>query len=68
MHKFETRPGTAGRNVPDRRKMVKMFSRSAAGKDLTNPEDLRPPPVLKKTVNYLLSRYALLHITPVSFV
>uniref|UniRef100_A0A2H8TUE0 MCM3-associated protein n=1 Tax=Melanaphis sacchari TaxID=742174 RepID=A0A2H8TUE0_9HEMI len=36
-------------------KMVKCFSRSAAGNLLSKPHILRPPPVLKNTVKYLLN-------------
>ena len=40
----------------DRELAVKEFSRPAAGKGPVNPCDLRPAPVLRKTVNYLLNR------------
>lgn len=35
--------------------MVKRFRRSAAGYDEQLPSDIRPPPVLKKTLDYLLN-------------
>lgn len=40
---------------PDKTKMIKSFSRSAAGKNLLDPKSLRPPEILLKTVNYLLT-------------
>lgn len=44
------------KNIPaDSNRMVKKFSRSAAGQELSHPELLRPPEVLLRTVNYLLS-------------
>lgn len=36
-------------------KMVKCFSRSAAGNSLSKPHILRPPPVLRDTISYLLN-------------
>jgi len=36
-------------------KMVKCFSRSAAGNSLSKPHILRPPPILKDTISYLLN-------------
>lgn len=38
----------------DRARMVKSFSRSAAGAKLTVAKNLRPASVLRKTVAYLL--------------
>ncbi|ERL86435.1 hypothetical protein D910_03842 [Dendroctonus ponderosae] len=40
---------------PDKTKMIKSFSRSAAGKNLLDAKSLRPPETLLKTVNYLLT-------------
>ncbi|XP_066253667.1 SAC3 domain-containing protein 1 isoform X2 [Euwallacea similis] len=54
LHILEMVPGTQKCPVADKEKMVKSFSRSAAGKQILNPRDLRPPQVLLKTVNYLL--------------
>ena len=39
--------------------MVKRFARSAAGQEEQLPSDLRPPPVLKKTLEYLMGNVAL---------
>lgn len=39
----------------DPHKMVKCFSRSAAGNLLSKPHILRPPSVLKNTLSYLLN-------------
>lgn len=57
LHRLE-RSNTArnqGRLKVDRELAVKEFSRPAAGKGPVNPCDLRPAPVLRKTVNYLLN-------------
>ncbi|XP_066139129.1 SAC3 domain-containing protein 1 isoform X2 [Euwallacea fornicatus] len=54
LHILEMVPGTQKCPVADKEKMVKSFSRSAAGKQILDPRDLRPPQVLLKTVNYLL--------------
>lgn len=40
----------------DTDKMVKEYSRPAAGKRDPGPNDLRPPEVLVRTVDYLLGR------------
>ncbi|KAI9672200.1 MAG: hypothetical protein M1831_002014 [Alyxoria varia] len=45
----------SGERRPDERKMVKKFRRSAAGTDEQLPSDLRPPKVLKQTVDYLFN-------------
>ncbi|XP_054270669.1 SAC3 domain-containing protein 1 isoform X2 [Macrosteles quadrilineatus] len=58
IHVLEARRDGGGRGTrltADRRKMVKMYTRSAAGKDLLQPDLLRPPPILRRTINYLLS-------------
>ncbi|GIY01796.1 germinal-center associated nuclear protein [Caerostris darwini] len=51
LHYFEIQYGTKA----DPTKVVKEFSRSAAGKELLSPGDLRPSPVLLKTMNYLIN-------------
>ncbi|XP_063800893.1 SAC3 domain-containing protein 1 isoform X1 [Pseudophryne corroboree] len=63
LHQFELRKGQqTGRNrrgkghhIADPARTVKEYSRPAAGKELSFPEDLRPPAVLLKTVQYLLN-------------
>ncbi|XP_046681090.1 SAC3 domain-containing protein 1 isoform X2 [Homalodisca vitripennis] len=59
VHVLETRDRREVRKgeriMADRRRMVKSYSRSAAGKDMLCADVLRPPPVLKRTINYLLS-------------
>uniref|UniRef100_A0A1B6DSY2 SAC3/GANP/THP3 conserved domain-containing protein n=2 Tax=Clastoptera arizonana TaxID=38151 RepID=A0A1B6DSY2_9HEMI len=40
----------------DHNRMVKAFQRSAAGRNMLCPEDLRPPDVLFQTVVYLIER------------
>ncbi|KAI9661442.1 MAG: hypothetical protein M1829_006273 [Trizodia sp. TS-e1964] len=47
-------PGSTKQTLPDQRIMVKEFRRSAAGLDAPLPSDVRPPQVLKKTINYLI--------------
>lgn len=56
LHILEIVPGTENYKLPkaDKNKMVKCFSRSAAGKCFLEPENLRPPNILLRTVNYLL--------------
>ncbi|XP_075694848.1 SAC3 domain-containing protein 1 isoform X2 [Rhinoderma darwinii] len=62
LHQFEvlkgqwTNKGHRGRGHPvaDPKKIVKEYSRPAAGKELSCPIDLRPPATLAKTVQYLL--------------
>ncbi|GFR30261.1 germinal-center associated nuclear protein [Trichonephila clavata] len=36
-------------------KVIKQYTRSAAGKELLSPTELRPSPILLKTVNYLIN-------------
>lgn len=56
LHVLEMVPGTEKtKPKADRTKTVKSFSRSAAGKMLQDPKNLRPPEVLLRTVNYLLN-------------
>ncbi|KAM4723091.1 SAC3 domain-containing protein 1 [Rhinophrynus dorsalis] len=62
LHRYETldRQMTGGerrgrsRPLADPAKAVKEYSRPAAGKELSSPNDLRPPSVLLTTVHYLL--------------
>ncbi|KAF6726359.1 SAC3 domain-containing protein 1 [Oryzias melastigma] len=60
LHHFEMVPGTEKDRRPkgDPRRAVKEYARPAAGKDATNPTDLRPPAVLLKTVHYLIDEIA----------
>ncbi|XP_064471527.1 SAC3 domain-containing protein 1-like isoform X2 [Ornithodoros turicata] len=57
LHPFEVLDGTAHQARPkaDPCKTVKIFTRSAAGQHLANPGNLRPPPVLLKTSEYLMN-------------
>ncbi|XP_029637790.1 SAC3 domain-containing protein 1-like [Octopus sinensis] len=58
LHRFETkrdRDINGGILRAERSKMVKEYSRAAAGKAEHKPCQLRPAPVLQKTVKYLLS-------------
>ncbi|CAI9594018.1 unnamed protein product [Staurois parvus] len=43
-----------GHPTADANRMVKEYSRPAAGKELSSPRDLRPPATLLKTVQYLM--------------
>ncbi|XP_031719716.1 SAC3 domain-containing protein 1 [Anarrhichthys ocellatus] len=60
LHRFELLAGTERDRRPrgDPLRAVKEYSRPAAGKDSTNPTDLRPPAVLLKTVFYLIDDIA----------
>ena len=60
LHRFELLAGTERDRRPrvDPLRAVKEYSRPAAGKDSTNPSDLRPPAVLLKTVCYLIDDIA----------
>ncbi|CAH1175860.1 unnamed protein product [Phaedon cochleariae] len=60
LHIFEIVQGTENHPMPIAQidQMVKCFSRSAAGKFMQDPENLRPPAVLLETVNYLLDNIA----------
>ncbi|CAI6350823.1 unnamed protein product [Macrosiphum euphorbiae] len=49
-------------------KMVKCFSRSAAGNSLSKPHILRPPPVLRKTVSYLLNEVLTVENVPFNII
>ncbi|XP_068563195.1 SAC3 domain-containing protein 1 [Cebidichthys violaceus] len=56
LHRFELLADTERDRRPrgDPLRVVKEYSRPAAGKDSTNPTDLRPPAVLLNTVFYLI--------------
>ncbi|KAG7513875.1 hypothetical protein JOB18_019031 [Solea senegalensis] len=60
LHRFEILAGTERYKRPtgDPLRAVKEYSRPAAGKDATNPIELRPPAVLRKTVCYLIDEIA----------
>lgn len=60
LHRFEVLAGTERDRLPrgDPSRAVKEYSRPAAGKDSTNPSDLRPPEVLLRTVCYLIDSIA----------
>lgn len=60
LHRFEIVVGMEKVRRPrgDPLRAVKEYSRPAAGKDSTNPNDLRPPAVLLKTVCYLIDDIA----------
>ncbi|KAJ1969304.1 actin cytoskeleton and mitosis protein [Dispira parvispora] len=52
VEKFEYIPGT---KRIDPHRAVKAFQRSAAGKEQPLPSDVRPPPVLLRTLDYLMN-------------
>ncbi|GBL80452.1 Germinal-center associated nuclear protein [Araneus ventricosus] len=54
LHYFEINNALKHEIKADPKKVVKQFSRSAAGKQLLSPSDLRPSPILLKAVNYLI--------------
>ncbi|XP_018357186.1 PREDICTED: germinal-center associated nuclear protein isoform X2 [Trachymyrmex septentrionalis] len=58
LHKYEIDEGTKYMKRPkaDPMKIVKCFSRSAAGQIMTDPNLLRPPHVLLSTVRYLFTK------------
>lgn len=60
LHRFEMLAGTEHDRKPkaDPARMVKEYSRPAAGKDATLSSDLRPSAVLLKTVCYLVDEIA----------
>ncbi|KAJ0032410.1 hypothetical protein NQD34_002491, partial [Periophthalmus magnuspinnatus] len=60
LHRYEILTGTEKDRQPraDPLRMVKEYARPAAGKDSTNPSELRPPDVLQKTVHYLIDEIA----------
>ncbi|GAB1737818.1 hypothetical protein NU219Hw_g2297t1 [Hortaea werneckii] len=53
---FDVKPEERGPDgSPDESRMVKKFRRAAAGLEEQLPSDLRPPPVLKQTCDYLFN-------------
>ncbi|XP_055938803.1 germinal-center associated nuclear protein-like [Argiope bruennichi] len=56
LHYFEINSAVKPEIKADPTKVVKQFSRSAAGKQLLSPSDLRPSPVLLKTIDYLVEK------------
>lgn len=58
LHPLEILPGTEKQRIPkaDPGRIIKSFSRSAAGVDFTNPAQLRPAAVLLKTVKYIIEK------------
>ncbi|EEB11584.1 80 kD MCM3-associated protein, putative [Pediculus humanus corporis] len=63
LHKLEIKLGTECHSTPkfDIDKIVKCFNRSAAGKETSDPCNLRPFPVLLKTIQYLYKKVFPLH-------
>ncbi|KAF2231928.1 hypothetical protein EV356DRAFT_451069, partial [Viridothelium virens] len=53
--KEEWDPARLPEKVVDEKRMVKKFRRAAAGLEEQLPSDLRPPPILQKTVDYLFN-------------
>lgn len=51
--KSDTNPKKA-----DPLKIIKSFNRSAAGQQLNKLSDLRPPEILRKTIEYMVYKYA----------
>ncbi|KAI9711953.1 MAG: hypothetical protein M1828_001752 [Chrysothrix sp. TS-e1954] len=51
----QSKQGSGVRPPADEARMVKKFRRAAAGIDEQLPSDLRPPPVLKRAVDYLMN-------------
>lgn len=64
LHLFEIRRGTESDPKADPNKIVKQFSRSAAGKSEQSESDLRPSAVLLKTMNYLMNEILLMNSVP----
>ncbi|XP_033724960.1 SAC3 domain-containing protein 1-like isoform X2 [Pecten maximus] len=58
LHPLEGVKDEAGRFICIRSRVVKEYSRPAAGKEDPLPCDLRPAHILKKTVDYLLGKVA----------
>nr|CDJ82924.1 SAC3 GANP Nin1 mts3 eIF-3 p25 and WD40 repeat domain containing protein [Haemonchus contortus] len=57
VHALEKLDGTSERSRDVRQRMVKEYTRPAAGSDHLNPDILRPPKILLLTVRYLLDIY-----------
>lgn len=55
LHFFERMPSNQIYYIADETKVVKEFSRSAAGIRVPKPKDLRTPQALKQTIEYLLN-------------
>ncbi|XP_050459715.1 germinal-center associated nuclear protein isoform X2 [Cataglyphis hispanica] len=57
LHKYEVDEETKDmrKRKADPTKIIKSFSRSAAGQDMTDPYSLRPPHVLLSTIRYLFT-------------
>ncbi|PWN48943.1 hypothetical protein IE53DRAFT_388852 [Violaceomyces palustris] len=64
LDKFEVFPGT---ERVDPRLAVKIYRRPAAGRELPLPEDVRPPHVLKRTLDYLFHRLLPKHASDPGF-
>lgn len=59
LHVFEIDPKQGGKKrKADPARTVKSYGRPAAGQNMTDPNELRPAPVLLLTVKYLLSEIA----------
>lgn len=56
LHLLEIKSDTIQQKRPraDHSRIIKAYSRSAAGRNMAKPEDLRPPDILLQTLNYLL--------------
>lgn len=59
LHRFEIDEKTKHLKRPkaDPNKIIKSFSRPAAGQIMTDPSLLRPGPVLLSTIKYLFTKY-----------
>ena len=66
LHPFEIMPETKKHKFPkaDRDKMVKEYTRPAAGKTEPTMSDLRPAPVLLKTVHFLVEKVVPINTVP----
>ncbi|XP_043577444.1 SAC3 domain-containing protein 1-like [Chiloscyllium plagiosum] len=66
LHKFEILEGTVRDRLPsaDPRRIVKEYSRPAAGKEPAQQYELRPASVLLKTVHYLIDEIVPRHEEP----
>jgi len=58
LHRYEIADGTQKMRKPkaDPNKTIKCFSRSSAGQNMTDPNSLRPAPVLLYTIKYLFTK------------
>lgn len=64
LHKFEILPGTECEPKADPNRIVKQFTRSAAGKLEQSKEELRPSDVLLMTMNYLIHDIIIMDSVP----